>query len=290
MILGIAGRLADSQQVNEFLEFAEVRSIDLNEMWIAAAGERLLWAILPIPSAGRTVLLFMPGEAGPGDTAAALAMLLEKVCALFAQRNTQLAQVLLEPGDVQTRRVMEAHGFERMAELLYLNAAIRRPLPPPPLPNQYLLLNYSEQTHALFAEAILASYQQSLDCPRLNGVRTIDDIIAGHKASGEFDPAHWFVLCEQSQEKRQAVGVLLLSRLSRGDSTELIYLGLAPSARGKHLGEWLMRRVFVAAAEMGSVKVNLAVDSANAPALKLYYRFGMSRLGSKIAMMRNLGI
>jgi ribosomal protein S18 acetylase RimI-like enzyme len=49
-----------------------------------------------------------------------------------------------------------------------------------------------------------------------------------------------------------------------------------------------MRRAFTSAAEMGVARLSLAVDASNAPALKLYYRFGMARLGSKVAMMRKL--
>ena len=60
--------------------------------------------------------------------------------------------------------------------------------------------------HALFAETILQTYRDSLDCPGLNGVRQIEDIIAGHKASGEFDPALWFLLCEQPAQRSNGNG------------------------------------------------------------------------------------
>src|SRR3712207_8951894 len=39
-------------------------------------------------------------------------------------------------------------------------------------------------------------FRSSLDCPALNGVRDMEDVLAGHKASGEFDPALWFLLSE----------------------------------------------------------------------------------------------
>ena len=35
-------------------------------------------------------------------------------------------------------------------------------------------------------------------------------------------------------------------------------------------------------------RLSLAVDSNNAPALKLYYRHGLQRVASKLAMMRVL--
>ena len=38
----------------------------------------------------------------------------------------------------------------------------------------------------------------------------------------------------------------------------------------------------------GVERLSLAVDANNAPALRLYYRHGLQRVGSKIAMMRDL--
>src|SRR5207302_922390 len=120
---------------------------------------------------------------------------------------------------------------------------------------------------ALFARAIADSYQSSLDCPDLNGVRDIKDVIAGHKASGEFDPAGWFVLLEAGEPR----GALLLSHVPRTDAAELVYIGLVPSARGSGLGDLLMRQALWAVAAMRLARLTLAVDSRNDPALKLYY-------------------
>lgn len=288
LILGSGGKPADRQQMMDFLEYARLRNVDLNQTWIAEIGAAIAWAILPIPSAGRTTLLLtssdLPSDLAPADA------LIEAVCDQYARRDIQLTQALLETTDDAGRRLFESHGFERMAELIYLHAAVRRPLPPPALPAGFHVQTYSPQTHDLFASGILASYCQSLDCPRLNGVRSIEDIMAGHKASGEFDPAHWLVLCEKNAASGADIarGVLLITRLARGDAAELVYLGLAPEVRGRRLGEWMMRRAFTTAASIGAQRISLAVDSANAPALKLYYRFGLARLGSKIAMIRRL--
>jgi ribosomal protein S18 acetylase RimI-like enzyme len=42
------------------------------------------------------------------------------------------------------------------------------------------------------------------------------------------------------------------------------------------------------AALAGRARFTLAVDSINVPALKLYYRHGFNRIGSKLALMRDL--
>jgi mycothiol synthase len=289
-ILGSGGRAADDQQLGDFLTFAGIRNIDLGELTIAESGGAMLWAILPIHSAGRTTLLFAPNDPPNGKNTRAATMLLESICGRLSQRDVQLAQALLDPNDAQTRQLFDSSGFERMAELIYLHGAVRKAPPLGPLPDEFSMLNYSEQSHPVFAAAILDSYRESLDCPRLNGIRSIEDIIAGHKASGEFDPNHWYVLLERepSGVTRKPRGVLILTRLARGQAAELVYLGLSPTARGRGLGDWLMRRALLTTMEMGAARLSLAVDSTNAPALKLYYRFGMSRLASKVAMMRKL--
>ena len=290
LVIGSLAHPADDQALTDFLLFVQSKKIDLSEIWVVQSGNSLCWAALPILSEGRTMLLLTPGDVPPAHAQAAIGVMLDGLCQRYSTRNVQLAQALIDPHDEASRRVFQAHGFVRMAELIYLHTAIRRPPAPPPLPAGITVSTYSDQTHPLFAEAILASYRDSLDCPGLNGVRKIEDIIAGHKACGEFDPKMWFLLCQQNESgQSQPRGVLLLSRLPRGDTVELVYLGLAPEARGLRLGDWLMRCALVSTASAGLPRLSLAVDSLNAPALRLYYRFGLSRLASKVAMMRTLG-
>src|SRR5262249_18196923 len=124
----------------------------------------------------------------------------------------------------------------------------------------------------------------SQDCPALNGMREMDDVIAGHMATGDFDPNLWWVLCQENQP----MAVLLLSRVPQGSTMELVYLGILPEARGKGFGDFLMQRALATAFSDNRENLSLAVDSRNRPALRLYYRHGMRRIGSRIAMIRDL--
>jgi hypothetical protein len=49
-----------------------------------------------------------------------------------------------------------------------------------------------------------------------------------------------------------------------------------------------MRQALATTAQRKLTMLTLAVDSRNAPALKLYFRHGMHRVASKVAMMREL--
>ena len=112
----------------------------------------------------------------------------------------------------------------------------------------------------------------------------MEDVIAGHKASGDFDPALWTLLLENGEPR----GVLLLSPMRSADTLELVYLGLVPAARGRGLADLMVRQALSETARYGLTRLSLAVDEGNIPALRLYYRHGLKRVTSKLAMMRLL--
>jgi len=113
----------------------------------------------------------------------------------------------------------------------------------------------------------------------------MEDVIAGHKAVGEFDPALWFVLLEHHHEP---VGVSLLNQSRNSDAIELVYFGLSPAVRGRGLADLLLRHALAAAAAHNAKAMTLAVDSRNAPALKLYHRHHFKDVCSRVALMRDL--
>lgn len=281
LVLGSGGTPADHEQVVEFISLAHQRGINLSDIWVAERNGQIASALLPIVSPGRTMLVLMPIARGRDIAPGAL---LEEVCQRFGQRGVYLAQALLDPAEPAQEKLFAVHGFRRMAELLYLHGGVRN-AEFPELPEGMSWQTYSPQTHSLFAQAIISTYQNSLDCPGLNGLRNIEDVLAGHKASGEFDPRHWYLLTENGEGR----GVLLLSRLVNSDSAELVYVGLATEARSRGLSDLLMRQAIAATAQMGRPRLALAVDSKNIPALRLYYRFGFAKAGSKVAMMRVIG-
>ncbi|MGH7213261.1 MAG: GNAT family N-acetyltransferase [Tepidisphaeraceae bacterium] len=293
LILAPGAKPADDEAVLDFLRFGVERGIDLNRMWVARrdAGATqpagpVLWAILPVLSPGRTMLLLSPTTSPTSSREAAARSLVQKVIEQYATLDVHLGQVLLDPEEKSAQRLYAACGFRQLAELLYLQRLIRGTDTqcPEPAPQGMEWQTYGPDTHALFARAIASTYENSLDCPALNGLRDIDDVIAGHKATGEHDPRLWVSLVQQGRPQ----GVLLLSKTPRTDSLELVYLGLAPESRGRGIGDLLMRRAITSAADRELSRLTLAVDSRNAPALKLYYRHGMHRITSRLALLRDL--
>lgn len=296
-LMSLPGRPADDDHVAEFVRQAPARRVDLSLLWVAERRGRIAWALLPVLSPGRTALLLSPGVPPSAAERSAAAGLLDQMAAALRDRGVDLAQALLDPTDAAARDLFVGRAFAPMAELIYLTAEPRRRTAAPPLPDGTTWVGYGPRTHGLFARAIAATYEDSLDCPALNGVREMDDVIAGHMASGEFDSALWRLLCHPSvgggpgssaDVDPEPLGVLLLSRIPQAQAVELVYLGLVPTARGRRLGDLLVRHALAAVAELGMGRLTLAVDARNAPALKVYYRNGMARAGAKLAVMRDL--
>jgi mycothiol synthase len=285
LVLGAAGRPADENQVMDFVQFAFRRRISVSDVWLADHRGAIAWALLPIVSPGRTMLLLGPGGA-PTDRRerAAATALIDAICARHGAQNVQLAQVLLDPADAASHRLYESGAFGSVAQLIYLQVAPRRRAAPPVLPAGLRWVAYGPDTHERFSQTIGRTYHQSLDCPHLNGLREMEDVLAGHKASGDFDPRLWTLLCDGDTP----LGALLLAPMQPADTIELVYLGLVSEARGRGLGDLMMRQALAATAAHGAGRLSLAVDANNSPALKLYYRHGMQRVGAKLAMMRRL--
>lgn len=284
LILGSGGRPADDELVTNFLRFAFQRNIAPQDIWVAVDGRRLVWAILPMVSPGRSMLLFASSCIAPAIRADAR-RLIETVCSVY-QKQIHLAQVLIDPAEPATANLYHSCHFKMMAELIYLQTTLRNHLHPSTPPTGFTWQTYSPALHDQFAATILQTYRESLDCPSLNGMRDIEDIIAGHKAAGAHDPSLWFLLCENDRPR----GALLLGPMPQSDTMELVYLGLVPEARGRGLSDVLMRQALAVTSQRRIGRFSLAVDSRNAPAIKLYHRNGLQRIGSKLALMRDLRV
>jgi ribosomal protein S18 acetylase RimI-like enzyme len=284
-ILASATGRVDENQVHDFIRLASAHSADLGGPWLAVCGPRIVSAAIPVVSPGRTMLLFPPQAVCGDEHAHATRHLVNAICERAAAENLTLAQTLLDTHDHSVYQLLISCKFHRLAELLYLQASLPRATKPPQLPAGLRWMTYARQSHQRFAGTVLATYENSLDCPSLNGLRHIDDILAGHKgAGGTFDPNLWFLLCDDENP----LAVLLLNRVGTSDLLELVYVGIIPRHRRKGLGDHLVRHALHAAATIGCTRLSLAVDADNLPALKLYWRHGLQAIGRKLALLRDL--
>ena len=122
-----------------------------------------------------------------------------------------------------------------------------------------------------FRSLLQATYASSLDMPELEGARSLDDVIEGHRSAGRFVPDRWR-LGQVPGEPDTAV-ILLLSEIPDRDAWEVVYLGLTVSARGRGLGLAAIAHALDLARPHVS-RLELAVDIRNLPAFRLYESAG----------------
>jgi ribosomal protein S18 acetylase RimI-like enzyme len=145
-------------------------------------------------------------------------------------------------------------------------------------------MTYDEPRRQMFTDLIVATYQDSLDCRGLSGLRCIEDIMLGHQAAGRFDPHRWLLLrCDGG-----AAGCVLFGENPVRPTLELVYMGVHPRFRRMGVGQYILRQGLSLARKEGFASVTLAVDAENAPALAMYKRAGFLQTHSRLAIIRPL--
>ncbi len=272
---------ATPQVVNSFQHFAEQERLSLDHLWAAYEDDRPVASLLIVPGAGRTAILFL-SPIQDRRHVDVMAKLAHRACAAQDPEHIRLIQVLLDPEQRLAAEALGAGGFTEIAWLQYMERATDDGAP-----KQGLLgdagefVTWNEDLRALFSQAILASYEDTLDCPALLGLRDIDDIIASHMSAGCFMPDLWHVLVADGKP----ISVLLLNKVPHRQAVELVYLGVSPEWRGRGIGKKLVEFALARAREHSALKIILAVDESNSPANSLYEALGFVAHARKLAMI-----
>jgi ribosomal protein S18 acetylase RimI-like enzyme len=283
-----AGHDPDRRAVQRFLHYAETNAVSLDGLWARLGpGGRIDTTVLAVPSPGRTAMVFATHPAEAAQTAG-IAQLVDHACHQIAAWRVDLAQALVDPGETLERRMFQAAGFKELAVLSYLERPLSKtnaPLPPQwPAGVQVRIEPYHDGRDSELATVLERSYEQTLDCPGLYGLRRTEDIIAGHKATGRFDPSLWTLLTVDEQ----LAGVVLINPFPGHKTAELVYIGLAPFARGRGLGRQLLRHGLCRLQGRRERSITLAVDERNTPALALYESEGFRPAVQRAALIRSL--
>ncbi len=277
------------QQVSAFIQYARELSLSLDRLWLATAGGRRLSACACLESPGRTAVLLLPSGAAPCADHTVFHALVEAAVQDQSARGTRLLQCLLEPGDDWSCSALKSAGFRDLTTLLYLERHGGQPSPVPVNPvesagRQCQWMTYDAECHADFTTLISATYRDSLDCRGLSGLRDIEDVVAGHKSAGRFDPRRWLLL----KFNNIAVGCILFGENPLRSAIDLVYMGVHPAFRGRGLGRYILNYGLTLPQNAGFAAVTVAVDHENTPALALYAAGGFTETHRRVAMLRVL--
>lgn len=285
------GRTTDAERDNHvkaFLDYARAMNWPLDRLWACGDGARLAWGCASLKSPGRSAMLMLPY---PTELdVAQIAALVERIMTDEAESGTNLVQSLLFLEDLGNRAALESIGFREIAVLHYLEVALS-PSPSVSSPSSPPLqapawVNYSPTHHADFCTLIENTYQDSLDCPGLASLRKIEDVVAGHKGAGRFNPDYWFLL----RDGNAHVACILFGASPLRPSAELVYMGVHPRYRGQGVGHFVLAHGIEAMHRSGIRGITLAVDARNAPALRLYESVGFRRTHVRRAMVRRASL
>lgn len=279
----------DREKPRRFLQAASMHGIDLRQMWasVSHSGGAPRQVCLAVPGAGRAAMMFTSTPRNESESTE-LASVIDRSCDEMS--GAMLAQALLEQNEHGARAAFVRAGFQSVGDLGYL----RRPrvmasdAPDPTEPNWprgVSTIPYRPEVDAVFLEALDRSYEATLDCPELCGLRDTRDVLDSHRATGRFDPNLWRAVLLDGRPH----GALLLNPNPEQASIELVYLGVSPALRGVGIGSMLLAWGLALVRERPEPFVTCAVDRRNEPALRLYRRLGFAEFASRAALVRRTG-
>ena len=244
-----------------------------------------------VPNPGRFGMLLYSPPGAAGVDASALSTLLRLVAGEACRKGLAFVQSLVLPEARAETAVLASAGLVPLARLLYMRLDLLgreaadagrpdcEPIEPGAAEGEWSWRPYDQFDESELCRAIAATYAGSLDCPALSGVRSMSDVVAGHKASGTFRPSSWWLV----ERCGRPAGCILVNGSPMAHVAEVVYVGVLPEFRGRRLGRALLRRAVLQARERKDYAVTLAVDSRNACALGLYESAGFRQVFARLA-------
>ena len=243
-----------------------------------------------VPGSGRSACVFVSeDDSSPEDEREERIRVVRVACEAAFERlgdRVRLMQALPDPREQTAIDAFAGAGFVSVGTLMYLAG----PLPPKmrqvPMPAGCFAqslgrVNGDASLRSRICALLDRTYAGTLDCPELCGLRDTGDVLDSHLSAGKYKPGLWLILTKAGED----LGCCFLNVTSGGSGAELVYLGLVPEARGRGLAKALLSTALQRVAGHGAHEVCCAVDERNAPAIRLYTDFGLSPIGTRIALV-----
>ncbi|HVT29869.1 MAG TPA: hypothetical protein VHE81_17760, partial [Lacipirellulaceae bacterium] len=185
-------------------------------LFIARRGKRLCGAAWGQRQSGN-IAVFWPPQLAPGEEELTAYQLAEAAINALDETSIEMTQVFLSAPNRETVTVLKHVGFRHLADLLYMSCESPKfPLTAPER-GELRYETYVPSQRGRLMNVIARTYEDTLDCTALNGVRDIDHVINGYQATGTFRPENWLFVRSGSQD----IGVLLLADHPKGRHWEL---------------------------------------------------------------------
>lgn len=256
--------------------------LDPQGLFIVRGPEGQRGAILCLPVPGRTALLWPPGVMDDRRTETEDA-LMRHACAWLRQHGVKVTQTLLAPEELLLAIPLERNGFTLVTGLWYMRHELNLPVDCLHTPSRLDYQTFADD--ALFRQTLLRTYEGTQDCPEINGIRGIDDVLEGHRAQGRFDAERWWLV----HEGPNPVGVLMMTEIPESGDWEVAYMGVVPEARRRGFGRDMLLHALCEARAAEAPSVTLSVDARNQPAWNLYRSLGFEPYDKRFVYLAFFG-
>jgi mycothiol synthase len=247
-------------------------------LFIVRGETGLRGALLCLPVPGCTALLWPPGVV-KDRTPELQDALLRDARVWLSRRGVKLVQTLLAPEESFLADPLLRNGFSAVTRLWYMRHPLNLPVH---FLNTPARLDYQTYDgNSLFEQTLLRTYEGTLDCPEVNGVRSIDEVLEGHRAQGAHEPERWWLVRNGSGP----VGILMMTEMPENGDWEVAYMGVVPEARRHGFGREMLLYALCEARAADAPSVTLSVDARNQPAWNLYRSLGFEPYDQRVVYL-----
>jgi ribosomal protein S18 acetylase RimI-like enzyme len=260
---------ADTRVANA-LHLVQTGELDPRGVFVLRGGGGLLGAQVCLPVPGASALVWPPSCVEDVHARERENALLRHALGYLRQRGVKLAQALLAPVEGPLGASLERNGFVHITHLWYLQHNLEIPVQWLAWPARLEFEPYDRCDGAVFHETLARTYDQTQDCPEVNGVRGIEEVIVGHQSQGRYDPERWWLATLEGRP----VGVMMLMELPETGDWDVSYMGVVPERRQQGFAREMLLRALFEARAADVFNVTLSVDGRNRPAWNLYRGVG----------------
>jgi ribosomal protein S18 acetylase RimI-like enzyme len=260
------------RRVTSALALLQSGELDPAALFVEHNADGLAGVLVCLPVPGASALFWPPRAVADANAAAREDRLINHALRWVRTRGAKLSQSLLTAEEVPLAIPLLRNGFRHVTRLWYLATDLEVPVAQLNTPSRLNYRAYDPAGPADFHQTLLRTYEATRDCPEINGVRSIEEIILGHRAQGRFDPGRWWLAVADGRP----AGVLLMTEIPGIGDWDVSYLGIVPEARRRGFAKEMMLRGLFEAKAAGVKRVTLSVDGRNLPALQLYRDLGFS--------------
>ena len=280
-----------SARIEQFRESEQRGVVSLHNCLVCRRGSRIVGVLLLVSQSDGTMYVWPAATLGglfPQDDLEIRRALYREAISVVDAPGIWIGQSLLETHQDEQSQELAQHGFPRLTDLDFMHCSV------PALPEDAVSADapqtelwesepFDEAANgAEFATLVEQTYENTRDCPELNGTRDGWESLESHRQAGEYSPERWRLF----RYEGQPAGLLLLAQHPPEAVWEVVYFGIAPRFRGMGFGQRVLEAGIDLAQKNGIREIVLAVDVRNSPAMRLYKELNFTQFDRRIVHAR----